>query len=177
MLQAPKRRPRREGELPYSERKPYLRNQPGTRAKAACTLTGIEIRRGDVVAVQHTPGHRRKPGYLEAQGNLIAAPQTLHRNVQEGAVGLEYALPFLLFLEQDDPAAWWESDYGVERVQRGLISEGDTLGEARRAIDAVTCYQRIRGDIGRVALLYERDFNWLYDKLNQTWRLACRRGR
>src|SRR6185312_6179163 len=104
MLQAPKRRPR-------------------------CILTGAPVGPHDAVAILRTPAHRRKPGYLEAQGNLIAAPQTLHRNVQEGAVGLEYALPFLLFLEQDDPAAWWESYYGVERVQRGLISEGDTLGE------------------------------------------------
>ena len=177
MLQAPKRRPRRDDELPYSERRPYLRNQPGTRAKAACTLTGIEIRRGDVVAVEYVPAHRQKPGYLEAAGNLTAAPLTLHQHQQDGAVGLVYAPPFLRFLDYDDPAAWWESDYGVERVRRGLINEGDTPGEAQRAIDAVTLYQRSRCAIERAALVYDRDFDWLSDKLDQTWRLAHRRGR
>ena len=113
MLQAPKRRPR-------------------------CALTGVPIADGDVVLVigQGTV-KRKRPRYLERaeDADVVAAPVTIHRNRQEGAVGLEYSLMMSAYFaaaedearreqrafdraELEEALKWWTTPYGRNRILR-----------------------------------------------------------
>src|SRR5690242_18252465 len=153
MLQAPKRRPR-------------------------CILTGAPVGPHDAVAILRIPSHRRKPGYLEAgNGEPLAAPQTLHRSVQDGAVGLAYAVMMARYLElavaeqrtalslreRLELIAWWDYDadggYGIRRVRRGLLERVDEA-EADAIITAVVATHREQADPDEIGPRYGHDGAW-----------------
>ena len=165
MLQAPKRRPR-------------------------CVLTGVPVGPRDVVMTLDSPTHRQKPRYLEpGNGDPLSAPQTLHRSVQDGAVGLAYAVMMARYLElavaeqraslslqeRLELVAWWDSEYGVKRVRRGLV-ERLSDADADAIITAVIACHKERGDPDEVAARYGHDGQWMCQAVDWTFRLANRRG-
>jgi len=175
-----------------SQRKPYLRNQPGKRAQTADSLTGTVIRRsavGAVVVVEQTPAHRRAPGYREADGDLVAAPLVLHRHEVEGILGgLEYSVFMASYLNAMtaemraekrvadrasmlEALAWWNDDYGKDRVKRELVR---MLGEekAQAAFEvALTCHQE-QAEPSDIARRFGKSAAWVYDKLDLCMRVA-----
>ena len=165
MLQAPKRRPR-------------------------CVLTGVPVGPHDAVAILRTSYHRQKPRYLEpGNGDPLAAPQTLHRSVQDGAVGLAYAVMMARYLElavaeqqtalslreRLELIAWWESEYGVKRVRRGLC-ERVADADADAILTAVVATHREQADPDEIGPRYGHDGNWIREQVRWTFRLANRRG-
>ena len=164
MLQAPKRRPR-------------------------CVLTGVPVGPRDVVVVLDTPTHRQKPRYLEpGNGDPLSAPQTLHRSVQDGAVGLAYAVMMARYLElavAEQRAelsaaerlaliAWWDTEYGVTRVRRGLC-ERLSDADADTLITAVVACHREQADPDELGPRYGHDGAWIRAGVKWTFRLANRR--
>ena len=165
MLQAPKRRPR-------------------------CVLTGVPVGPHDAVAILRTSYHRQKPRYLEpGNGDPLAAPQTLHRSVQDGAVGLAYAVMMARYLElavSERRAelsaaerlaliAWWDTEYGVKRVWRGLC-ERYCEPDANEIIAAVVAVHREQADPDEIGPRLGHDGQWIRDRVRYCQWYANRRG-
>lgn len=165
MLQAPKRRPR-------------------------CALTGVPVAAGDVVMTLDSPTHRQRPRYLEpGNGDPLSAPQTLHRSVQDGAVGLAYAVMMARYLEiglaEQRTAlslaerialiAWWDTEYGVTRVWRGLC-ERYSEPDANEIIAAVVAVHREQADPDEIGPRLGHDGQWIRDRVRYCQWYANRRG-
>lgn len=133
---------------------------------------------------------RIKPGYLQATGDLLSPPITLHRNQMDGRVGLAYAVMMAKYLdiglrdqrdalslaERTALVAWWDNEYGVTRVRRGLcerLSEGD----ADATIAAVVACHREQADPDEIGPRFGHDGAWIRERVDWTFRLANRRGR
>lgn len=158
--------------------------------RARCRLTGTPIAPGAALYAQSEPQHRGKRPYLQAEGEMVSAPQTLHRRAQEGAVGLAYAVMMARYLElavaEQKSAlslaerlaliAWWDSAYGVRRVRRGLcerLSEAD----ADQVLLAVIACHREQADPDEIGPRYGHDGDWMRDRIDYCMRLANRRSR
>lgn len=173
MLQAPKRRPR-------------------------CALTGVPVGPRDVVMTLDSPTHRQKPRYLEpGNGDPLSAPQTLHRSVQDGAVGLAYAVMMARYLEiglaeqrtslslaeRIALIAWWDSEYGVRRVRRQMLvllrekmNDVDAEAKADHIITVVVACHREQADPDEIGARYGHDGDWIRHSVDWCMRLANRRG-
>lgn len=170
------------------------RRLPGTSRSARraerCTLTGAPVGPGDAVMTLDSPTHRQKPRYLEpGNGDPLAAPQTLHRHAMDGRVGLAYAVMMARYLEMGmseqkaalslqerlELVAWWDSEYGVKRVRRGLV-ERLSDEDADAIITAVVACHKEQADPDEIGPRYGHDGAWIRRRVDWCMRLANRRG-
>jgi len=154
-------------------------------------LTGQWLQPGLPTYVVSVPMKRQRPRYLEAgNGETIAAPMTLHRNQQEGAVGLEYSLMMLAYLNAlvdelrrerrmvdraalAEALAWWKTDYGVGRVRAGLLAKWPGHHEtALQVLEIVLVCHREQAEPAVIATRYGKSGAWVYDKIDLCMRIA-----
>ena len=159
-----------------------------------CTLTGVPVQRGDaVMLVGHDATHpvmervrylRKQQTRLEPTGDVLSAPVTLHRHTTEG-VGLEYAVMMAKYLSAALDAlslaerlaliAWWDSEYGVRRVWRGLC-ERYSEADANEIIAAVVAVHREQADPDEIGPRLGHDGQWIRDRVRYCQWYANRRG-
>jgi hypothetical protein len=148
-----------------------------------CALTGAPLVSDSLkLAVAEAPMKRRKPGYLEtvADAGAIAAPLTLHRHETEG-VGLAYAVMMSQYLryavdtqthaERLALIAWWQSDYGINRVRMGLLKR---LPEAsvKHALEVVLTCHREQADPADIAERFQHSEHWVRAKIDWCMHIA-----
>lgn len=168
-LEAPKRPHRRTRPLPVAvqtgKRKTVLNSD---------SLTGQYLEAGRPTYIVATPDtvKRRKPRYLEADGDLVHAPLVIHRHAVEGRLGgLEYSAVMSAYFAGaedelrrekraidraalEDAMKWWTTPYGRDRVRRGLLRKYDDA-TARNAFEMVLTYHREQADLAVIAVRFK----------------------
>ncbi len=150
-----------------------------------CALTGVPIRRGDVVLVIGAGTTKRTtPRYLEPVGDIVSAPQTLHKSAWRGGtegVGLAYSVLMAQYLalvgseiaaeDRRDVLAWWRSDYGIRRVREGLLEKLPDYA-ANHVLEVVLTCHREEADPADIAARFQHSEQWVLGKIDWCMRLA-----
>lgn len=147
-------------------------------------LTGVPLRAGLPTYVVHVPTQRKKPRYLEAEGDTLSAPLKLHRSETDagGLGGLMYHAMMAEYLhlalndqqkrERLAMLAWWRSAYGTyKRVLPGLVERfGDD--EAQHVLAVVIACHREQADPADIGAQFGHSEQWVIDRVRLCMRLA-----
>ena len=153
-------------------------------------LTGAPLRAGLPIYLMSVPMKQQRPRYLEATGDTVSAPLTLHRNVTDegGLGGLIYAAMMAKYLglavaeqqsaqaraEHLEMIAWWRSAYGVRRVTEGLLQRLPAKA-AQHVLEVVMTCHREQADPLAIAERFGHSEQWVLGKIDWCMKLANRR--
>lgn len=137
-----------------------------------CAVTGAPIEPSAYIMRIREPLKRLPPRYLEEQ-SYIGPPATLHVHPFHGGterVGLAFSGLMMRYLtavmrELDlrtwhELSDWWESEYGIERVRRGL-GEMYTSEKAERIFTWVLQCAREETTPANIARKHHQTLNWI----------------
>lgn len=154
-------------------------------------LTGqwLEARLPTYIVATPDTAKRRKPRYLEAEGDLVHAPLAMHRHTIEGRLGgLEYSAVMSAYFAGaedelrrekreidraalEDAMKWWTTPYGRGRVLRGLERK---IGyeAAHTAFKMVLAYHREQADLADIARRFQSTTNTVEKAVDDCMKIA-----
>lgn len=151
-----------------------------------CAIMGNLIEPTSYIMRIREPLHRASVRYLQEQ-DYLAPPQTLHvhpfHNGAEG-VGMQYTHMMLSYLdaalierESDERIAvhaWWTSEYGIERVRRGLRSRM-SAHNAEHVLEVILTLHQEEADPAEIAERYDHTVQWVMWRFKSCMDIALKR--
>ena len=147
----------------------------------------------DKRVVERVHYYRARQTRTEPTGDVVSAPIALHRHETDagGLGGLVYTVMMLQYLRYASDAqtraeqlaliAWWRSDYGRQRVLRGVYDRmaqrfprEQAAKEAERVLEVVLACHEEAADPAVIAERYGRSEAWVRGNVDWCMRIAVR---